>query len=127
MIKKINLLFLLTVIAFTLFNTSCKTGKTSGPSYVGKWQYVVPDMPDDNTGVLVISKDGDSYNCIAITDGGTEQPMESFDILDGKIIASYSDGMGTKVEVGGTIEDNKIIGIISAQGMTLDWSATKVE
>lgn len=107
--------------------TSCATNKASGPSYVGNWKYEVPEMPgDDITGVLVISKEGDAYKCMAITDSGYEQPMDNFDIQDGKIIASY-DSQGTLVEVLGTIEGNTITGTIAAQGMTLDWSAVKVE
>ena len=107
--------------------TSCATKKTPGLNYVGKWKYEVPEMPGgDNTGVLVISRIDDLYKCIAITDYGNEQPMDNFDIQDGKIVASY-DAQGTQVEVLGTIEGNSITGTISAQGMTLDWSAIKVE
>ena len=107
--------------------TSCATKRASGPAYVGKWKYEIPDMPsDDNTGVLVISKEGDEYKCVALTDYGNEQPMDEFDIQDGKMKASY-DAQGTRVEVSGTFEGNVITGTISAQGMTLDWSASKVE
>jgi hypothetical protein len=127
MIKKVNLSFLIVFVLLAVIWTSCATNKASGPSYVGKWKYEVPEMPgDDNTGVLVISKVDDAYKCMALTDYGNEQVMENFDIQDGKIIASY-DSQGTLVEVSGTIDGNAITGTISAQGMTLDWSATKVE
>ncbi len=126
MLKKVNLSFFILIFSFALIWTSCATKKASGPSYVGNWKYEVPEMPGDNTGVLVISKEGDAYKCMALTDSGYEQNMDNFDIQDGKIIASY-DSQGTLVEVMGTIEGNTISGTISAQGMTMDWSAVKVE
>ena len=126
MIKKANLSFFILFVSLMFIWTSCATKKASGPSYVGNWKYEVPEMPGDNTGVLVVSKEGDAYKCMAITDSGYEQNMDNFDIQDGKMIASY-DSQGTAVEVIGTFEGNTITGTISAQGMTLDWSAVKVE
>ena len=127
MLKKVKPSFYILLISLMMIWTSCATKKASGPSYVGKWKYEVPDMPsDDNTGILVISMADDVYKCIAITDSGYEQPMDNFDIQDGNIVASY-DSQGTIVEVLGTIEGNSITGTILAQGMTLDWSAIKVE
>lgn len=126
MLKKANLSFFIFLISLMIW-TSCATKKATGPSYVGKWKYEVPEMPGgDNTGVLVISRIDDTYKCLAITGYGNEQPMDNFDIQDGKIIASY-DSQGTLIEVLGTIEGNTITGTIAAQGMTLDWSAIKVE
>ena len=126
MIKKANLSFFILIVSLMFIWTSCATKKASGPSYVGNWKYEVPEMPGDNTGVLVVSKEGDAYKCMAITDSGYEQNMDNFDIQDGKMIASY-DSQGTAVEVLGTFEGNTITGTLSAQGMTLDWSAVKVE
>ena len=127
MFKKVIPSFFILMISFMLIWSSCATKKASGPSYVGKWKYEVPEMPGgDNTGVLVVSKEGEAYKCMYITDSGNEQVMDNFDIQDDKIIASY-DEQGTAVEVLGTIEGNTITGTISAQGMTLDWSAVKVE
>ena len=126
MLKKVNFSFFILMFSLLLFWTSCATKKASGPSYVGNWKYEVPEMPGDNTGVLVISQEGDAYKCMAITDSGYEQNMDNFEIQDGKLIASY-DSQGTAVEVLGTFEGNAITGTISAQGMTLDWSAVKVE
>ena len=126
MIKKANLSFFILIVSLIFIWTSCATKKASGPSYVGNWKYEVPEMPGDNTGVLVVSKEGDTYKCVAITDSGYEQNMDNFDIQDGKMIASY-DSQGTAVEVLGTFEGNTITGTLSAQGMTLDWSAVKVE
>lgn len=126
MLKKVNLSFFVLIVSLMFIWTSCATKKASGPSYVGNWKYEVPEMPGDNTGVLVISKEGDAYKCMAITDSGYEQNMDNFDIQDGKITASY-DSQGTPVELLGSIEGNAITGTVSAQGMTLDWSAVKVE
>jgi hypothetical protein len=127
MLKKVNLSFFILIVSLMFIWTSCATKKASGPSYVGNWKYEVPEMPGgDNTGVLVISKEGEGYKCMAITDSGYEQNMDNFDIQDGKFIASY-DSQGTPIEVLGTFEENTITGTISAQGMTLDWSAVKVE
>lgn len=101
--------------------------KTLAPTYVGKWKYEIPDMTSEaNTGDLVISTVEDVYICMSITDNGYEQPIDNFDIQDKKIIVS-NDSQGTLVEVLGTIEGNTITGTIAAQGMTLDWSAIKVE
>jgi len=127
MLKKVNLSFFILIVSLMFIWTSCATKRASGSSYVGNWKYEVPEMPGgNNTGVLVVSKEGEAYKCLYITDYGNEQVMDNFDIQDGKIIASY-DEQGTAVEVLGTIDGNTITGTISAQGMTLDWSAVKVE
>ena len=126
MFKKVNLSFLILIFSIMFVWTSCATKKASGPSYVGNWKYEVPEMPGDNTGVLVISKESDAYKCVAITDSGYEQNMDNFDIQDGKFMASY-DSQGVAVEVTGTFDGNTVTGTISAQGMTMDWSAVKVE
>jgi len=127
MMNKLNASFFIVLLVIALLWTSCATKKAAGPSYVGKWKYEVPDMPgDDNTGVLIISKDGDVYTCVAVTDFGYEQPMDNFDIQEDSLMASY-DSQGTLVVVAGTFEGNTIKGTISAQGMVLDWSAIKVE
>ena len=126
MIKKVNILFFLTLLCFALVWTSCSTSKTKGPSYVGKWRYEVPDMQGTNTGILVISKEGDAYKCVALTDDGYEQLIDNFDITDGKISASY-DSMGTLVEFDGLFDGNNLSGILSAEGMSMGYTATKVE
>jgi hypothetical protein len=127
MIKKSNLFFITTLLAFGLFWTSCSSTRTTGPSYVGKWKYEVPDMPSDNTGILVISKVGDGYSCVAITDSGYEQSMDKFDIQDGQLKAAFTDGGGSQVELDGTFEGDNLSGTISAQGMSIGYSATKIE
>ena len=126
MIKKENINFILAILLLSLVWTSCSTSKTSGLSYVGKWRYEIPDLSNDNTGILIISKEGNAYKCVAYTDSGYEQPIDKFDITDGKITASY-DSMGTLVEFNGTFDGNNLSGIISAENMSMGYTATKIE
>jgi hypothetical protein len=126
MVRKYSFLIVLAIVSITILWSSCKTSKSSGPVYVGKWKYEVPDMPGNNTGTLVISKEGDNYSCVAVTDFG-DQPIDSFDIQDGKLIASFTDAGGTLVEFDGVFDGNTLTGKISAQGMSLDYSAMKIE
>ena len=123
---KAKILFFLVLLFFAFTWTSCATGRASGKSYIGKWRYEIPDMTSDNSGILVISKEGDNYKCIAYTDSGYEQPIDKFNITDGKISASY-DSMGTLVEFDGTFDGNNLSGIISAEDVTMSYTATKVE
>ena len=125
MIKKTNVLFILAIITFTLVWTSCKTGKSSGPSYVGKWKYEVPDMPDNNTGVLVISKEGDNYSCVAVTDYG-DQKIDSFDIQDGQIKASFTDAGGTLVEFDGSSDGKNLSDTVVIQVISMSYTTMKV-
>ncbi len=127
--KRFLLLVVVTFLAFSWI--SCSTTKTSGTksvvdSYVGKWKYEAPDMPDDNTGVLVISKVEDGYSCLALTDGGNEQAID-IEIVDGKLIGSWDDGMGTKVEMSGVFEGKELSGTLAIDVYEIAYSATKIE
>jgi hypothetical protein len=39
-------------------------------------------MSSDNTGILVISNEGEDYNCLVITDSGYRRQIDKFDIQD---------------------------------------------
>lgn len=123
---------LLAVIALMTFTwISCSTTKTSSTkspvdNYVGKWRYEAPDMPDDNTGVLVISKEGDGYNCLAITDGGNEQPID-IEIVDGKLTGFWEDGMGSRVDMTGVFNGKELSGSLSVDAYDISYSALKEE
>ncbi len=126
MIKKVTNLSVAIIFVILLISAGCATKTSSSEIYLGKWRYEVPDLPEDNTGILVISKEESGYSCIALTDGGYEQPFETFDIQDGKVTGSY-ESQGYEVTVDGIFEGNKLTGKVSAGGMEMTYSAVKEE
>jgi len=126
MIKKVDNLLFAIIFGMLLVSAGCATNLSSSEIYLGKWRYEVPDMPDDNTGILVINKEASGYTCVALTDGGYEQPFESFNIEDGKVTGSY-ESQGYVVTVDGIFEGNKLTGKVYAGGMELTYSAVKEE
>jgi len=131
MISKNRFLLLVSLTFLTFTWISCSTSKTTGTktevdSYVGKWKYEAPDMPDDNTGVLVISKNDEGYSCMALTDGGNEQAI-NIEIVDGKLTGYWEDGMGTRVDMTGLFNGKELSGSLTVDAYEISYKAEKVE
>lgn len=126
MTKQLNLISLALITILVMIDMGCATRKALSDNYLGRWKYIVPDLTDNNTGVLIINREGSGYTCLAITDGGYEQPFETCTIEEDQFMGSYNT-QGMKVTVEGIIDNNMINGKAHLQGMEFTWSAVKEE
>ena len=119
---------LLTIFIFSIFLMGgCATVRTGKTSVAGTWKYELKDLPSgQNSGMMIISKNGKELECHVKTDEGYELDFESFVVKKGQLTGHYTQE-GGRVDVTGTFSGDDFTGKAEASGMTIMVSAKRVK
>ena len=107
-----------------LFTFGC--GSTS---YLGGWNFTVTELPDGTiTGLLTISETESGYNCnVLFTDSYDDFDMVSCNIAENSLSGHYFDETGSKIEISGTFEEDKLTGFVNIEGQDFPLQLVKAE
>ena len=116
--------YLLILIAGLLWAGCAGTKKSKEAKYIGDWEYLVKDTPNGNvTGIMNLSKDGETYIGKLISDMG-EIMLNDLSIVEDKLSANF-DIQGMRLDMSGTFEGPQFTGTIGVDYTTFPMTATK--
>jgi hypothetical protein len=116
------------MLAVALAFSSCastKVAKDPHAPYLGEWDYQVLELPVDNDGTFVISKEEGVLKATMVSPMG-ETPLEEITIVE-NVLKSEFEVEGYFIELEGTFDGNTYSGFFLVQGSEFVMKMTKKE
>ncbi len=121
--KKNLRLNLLIVIAISLLWTGCTTTKVSKENYAGKYNYVITTPMGEQSGYVIINRDGDKYTGIVGSDQGTT-PIQNL-VVEGNKLTGNFEFMSYDISMDGLFSASALEGKFVAEGYEIPYKAVK--
>lgn len=116
--------YLLIILAGLIWAGCAGTKTSKEAAFLGDWEYLVEGTPNgDVTGVMNISKDGDTYVGKLTSDMGEIQ-LNDLSIVEDKLTANF-DIQGMRLDMDGTFDGPKFTGTIGVDYNSFPVTATK--
>lgn len=116
--------YLLLILAGLIWAGCAGTKTSKEATFLGDWEYLVEGTPNgDVTGVMNISKDGDTYVGKLASDMGEIQ-LNDLSIVEDKLSANF-DIQGMRLDMDGTFDGPEFTGTISVDYNSFPVTATK--